>query len=26
MKDLIDSSLTPSNAAFSGFLMMVMNS
>jgi hypothetical protein len=26
MKDLVDSSLTPSNAAFSGFLMMVMNS
>ncbi len=26
MKDFVDSSLTPSNAAFSGFLMMVMNS
>lgn len=26
MKDLVDSSLAPSNAAFSGFLMMVMNS
>ncbi len=26
MKDLVDSCLRPSNAAFSGFLMMVMNS
>ena len=26
MKDLVDSSLTPSNAAFSGFLMMMMDS
>ncbi len=26
MKDLVDSSLTPSNAAFSGFLMIVMSS
>ena len=26
MKDFVDSSLTPSNAAFSGFLMMTMNS
>ncbi len=26
MKDIVDSCLTPSNAAFSGFLMIVMNS
>ena len=26
MKDFVDSSLTPNNAAFSGFLMMAMNS